>query len=138
VHSENPCATGCHGVLDPLGFAFENYDAIGGYRATENGLPVDATGSFVTPAGGTIEFDNAIELMQQLAESYEVDHCIATNWARFILNRREVDADLGSLEAAYRASGAGPTTDFSIRDFITEFVQSTAFRYRSPSAGETL
>ena len=45
--SKDPCASACHAVLDPLGFAFENYDAIGRYRTTDNKLPVDAHGSVV-------------------------------------------------------------------------------------------
>ena len=35
-HAMNPCAT-CHRLTDPIGFAFENYDAIGAWRTTEQG-----------------------------------------------------------------------------------------------------
>ena len=44
------CAAGCHNLFDPPGFSFENYDGIGSYRTTDADQPVDATGSFVTPA----------------------------------------------------------------------------------------
>ena len=49
-HSKNPCA-GCHQLLDPLGFAFENYDGIGRYRTTDNGQPVDASGTLHLGSG---------------------------------------------------------------------------------------
>ena len=45
MHRANATCTGCHGLFDPLGLAMEHFDAIGQYRATENGLAIDATGS---------------------------------------------------------------------------------------------
>jgi len=50
-HRQNPTCNSCHSVIDPLGFALENFDAIGGWRTIdEAGKPVDASG---TTAGGT-------------------------------------------------------------------------------------
>lgn len=138
AHSDNPCASACHGILDPAGFAFEQYDGMGAFRAEENGITVDASGVLRTPGGASLEFQNAVELMAQLAESYEVDRCVATQWFRFMLNREETEADMGSLEVAYRASGAGPATDFSVREFLLQMVQTRAFRYRAPTAGEPM
>jgi hypothetical protein len=43
-HRVNPACASCHKVMDPLGFALENFDAVGRWRATEAGLPVDASG----------------------------------------------------------------------------------------------
>lgn len=133
AHSQSPCAGACHRLFDPLGFAFENYDAIGAYRTEENGLPVDASGTLVTPAGGVVDFTNAVELMTALSTAYEVDRCVAEQWLTFTLSRKLVDADQGSLEVAYRAAGAGPTADFSVRDFIVQTVQTKAFRLHAPS-----
>ncbi len=50
AHVANPTCASCHNRLDPLGLAFENFDAIGRWRTTENGRPVDASG---TLPGGT-------------------------------------------------------------------------------------
>ena len=133
THSASPCAGACHRLFDPLGFAFENYDAIGAYRTQENGFDVDASGSLVTPAGGVVPFNNAVELMSALATAYEVDRCVAEKWFTFMLSRPPAEADRGSFEAAYRAAGAGPATEFSVRDFIAQAVQTKAFRMRSPS-----
>jgi hypothetical protein len=52
-HRSNPVCAACHNVMDPLGFALENYDAIGRYRATADGLPIDTSG--VTPDGQTFD-----------------------------------------------------------------------------------
>jgi hypothetical protein len=50
-HRRNPACAACHQLLDPPGFALENYDAVGRWRTTENGVPVDASGSL--PGGKT-------------------------------------------------------------------------------------
>ncbi|MCY4508755.1 MAG: DUF1588 domain-containing protein, partial [Acidobacteria bacterium] len=55
VHRESPACAGCHRVMDPLGFALENFDAIGRWRTvTEAGTPVDAAGELAdgTPVDG--------------------------------------------------------------------------------------
>ena len=44
-HSVDDQCAGCHVMMDPIGFGLENYDAIGNWRDTENGAPIDATGS---------------------------------------------------------------------------------------------
>ena len=46
VHMTNDACAACHKFMDPLGFPLENFDAIGKYRTTDNGLPVDPTGTF--------------------------------------------------------------------------------------------
>ncbi|HYL39630.1 MAG TPA: DUF1592 domain-containing protein [Bryobacteraceae bacterium] len=50
-HRQDPSCNGCHSVIDPLGFALENFDAIGGWRTVdESGQPVDASGATVSGA----------------------------------------------------------------------------------------
>jgi hypothetical protein len=53
-HRKNPSCSSCHSTIDPLGFALENFDVIGGWRTVdESGHPVDATGT--TVSGASIE-----------------------------------------------------------------------------------
>jgi hypothetical protein len=52
-HRQNPTCNSCHSVIDPLGFALENFDVIGGWRTIdEAGRPVDSSGA--TLSGKTI------------------------------------------------------------------------------------
>ena len=44
AHRTEPTCAGCHKIMDPIGLALENFDSSGGYRATENGAPIDASG----------------------------------------------------------------------------------------------
>ena len=47
-HESEPLCAGCHTLIDPLGLAFENYDAIGQWRDQEQGLPIDASGELTS------------------------------------------------------------------------------------------
>ena len=68
VHrSKKSCAT-CHDVLDPLGFALENFDAIGRWRIEDNGLPIDSYGEL--PDGSP--FDDADSLQKALLKRPEL------------------------------------------------------------------
>jgi hypothetical protein len=64
------CMT-CHGVINPLGFPLENFDAVGRYRELDNNKPVNAQGEYLTRDGKTVTFRNARELGQFLADSPE-------------------------------------------------------------------
>jgi hypothetical protein len=63
THRSNPECAACHQRMDPLGFALENFDAIGRWRGTgESGGPIDASGSLPdgTPVSGADELRRAI------------------------------------------------------------------------------
>ncbi|MBA4065405.1 MAG: hypothetical protein C0501_17165 [Isosphaera sp.] len=64
------CA-GCHAVMNPLGFALENFDAAGRFREKEGDKPVDVSGSYDTRAGETAKFAGGPELARFLAASPE-------------------------------------------------------------------
>jgi hypothetical protein len=53
LHRKNPVCASCHRNIDPLGFAFENFDGVGHYRTRDSGAPVDASGSL--PDGSTFD-----------------------------------------------------------------------------------
>ncbi len=59
----------CHEKINSLGFALEGFDATGRFRSTENDKPIDASGSYVTLDGETVEFNGARELADFLAGS---------------------------------------------------------------------
>jgi hypothetical protein len=133
-HGAAPCATACHSIIDPLGFAFENYDAVGGYRTTDGGQPVDATG-VVQLGGQTRAFANAIELVGLLAQSDEVRGCMGAQWLRYALRRQEGPGDAASLASAQEAFRK---SSYDIRELIVGLVRTHAFTHRTASMGEIL
>ena len=150
VHAEQACATGCHALFDPWGFAFENFDTVGHYRTQENGITVDASGlaqaggvvGGTTPKQAVLPFKNGLELVNALAASDEVSWCASRHWARYMLGRLEGDADVGALTNAYVSAAyqtdRATTRPFSVKDFLVSIVGTKAFRFRTPSAGEAL
>jgi cytochrome c553 len=65
------CIT-CHGVINPLGFTLESFDAVGNFRAKDNNKPVDLTGSYVSRAGKEVKFTGPVELAKYMAGSDDV------------------------------------------------------------------
>jgi hypothetical protein len=130
VHTEDPeCAT-CHQLIDPIGLGFEEFDQLGRYRATENGLPVDASGEVVAVREDAIEgpFNGAAELGRRLGESVQVQQCVVTQWYRYGMGRVEQDADVCSMKSAFeRFVASGGKMD----ELLVGLVTSDAFRYRS-------
>jgi hypothetical protein len=53
LHRANPACAGCHAKMDPIGFALENFDALGRWRAEENGRPLEVTSAL--PDGTTVD-----------------------------------------------------------------------------------
>jgi hypothetical protein len=45
AHRSNPTCAGCHAIMDPIGLALEDFDTAGEFRTTENGAPIDASGT---------------------------------------------------------------------------------------------
>jgi hypothetical protein len=132
AHSVDPKCSSCHQMIDPLGFAFEHYDAVGGWRDIDNKKPVDSTGS-LTVGNLNLKFKDAVELSQQLAKSDEVKNCMGAEWLRYMIRRHEGDGDAASLKAG---SDAFSRSGFDLRELIVSLTQTRSFTHRAPSAGE--
>jgi hypothetical protein len=134
IHGSNPCAVSCHGVMDPFGFSFENFDGIGGYRTTDNGSPVNSVAT-VTLDGTMQTVNNGVQLASLLATSPEAQQCFVTQWMRYALVRPETAADEASIGAAYSAFASA---NFNVRNLLVGVATSRTFRFRTPTAGEIL
>jgi hypothetical protein len=122
---------GCHGLMDPLGLAFEHFDAMGRYRETDNGRPIDVSGDVIAVNDAALAgpFHGVRQLADKLAASNDVRDCVATQWFRFAAGRSELGADACSLETlrgAFAASGG------DLVELVVAMTQTDAFRYRSP------
>ena len=62
MHRASPACASCHRVMDPLGFALENFDATGAWRTRDAGLPLDASGQLAdgTQVDGVVALRNAL------------------------------------------------------------------------------
>jgi hypothetical protein len=133
-HGTNACATACHAIIDPPGFAFLNYDAIGAWVSQDANQPVDATGSF--PVGSTtVTFKNAVDMMKQLAQRPEVSDCMTAMWLRYLNRRLEAPGDAQSLKTA---RAAFTTSSNDMREMLVALAKTNAFSVRLPNPGENL
>jgi len=115
-------------MMDPIGFAFEHYDAAGRWRDTDADLPVDATG---TLAGTDVDapLDGVPSLATRLAASAEVATCAATQWFRYAFGRSEQMGDTCAI-AALASALTGPGGDF--KQMVRQTVRMAAFRTLPP------
>ena len=132
-HSADPACAGCHSLIDPVGFGFENFDAVGRWRTEENGHPVDSSGALSATLDADGPFDGAAALSRQLAESEQVQRCVVTQAFRFAHGRSEVPEDLCGIDSLYAAYERGGRDFLS---FIEHLTTSDAFRFRRRPAAE--
>jgi hypothetical protein len=128
ITGEGTCGAGCHAtMINPLGFALENYDAIGRYRTEDGGRPVDAADSYQFADGRTIDFTDAIDLSRQLADAPEVHACYAQHLLEYLYGRSLGAADDPLVDELAQES---LTADLTVRDLVVRVVTSPAFRVR--------
>jgi hypothetical protein len=121
----------CHQLMDPIGFAFESFDAVGQYRTTENGATIDVSGSVIASTDATLngDFKGVRELATKLAASDQVRDCVATQWFRYASGRTEEVPDgcsLTNLQDAFGASGG------DLAELVVAMTQTDSFWYRAP------
>jgi Protein of unknown function (DUF1588)/Protein of unknown function (DUF1592)/Protein of unknown function (DUF1595)/Protein of unknown function (DUF1585) len=115
AHGKNPACSGCHKVMDPPGFGLEGFDAIGAFRETDNGLPIDATGTL-----DGVSFDGPPALAKALAQLPRVSACLSQQAFRYLAART---AAPGALDDVTRKAGG------HVRALVLELVTSDAFRF---------
>ena len=107
AHTADPACASCHTAIDGTGFPFEHYDAIGAWRDTDAGQPVDASGALVgTDVDGPVE--GALDLIRRLASSRQVHDCAVTQLYRYAFHHAEDPQDtaaLRDLQDSFWASG---------------------------------
>ena len=125
AHRTDPSCASCHALFDPLGFAFENYDAVGRYRSEGgDGKPIDASVELTHTRNLNGPITAPIDLTRKLAGDQEVKDCVARQWLRFALGRDDSADDAPSLQAARSAlQGTG-----RISDLVVALARSDAFR----------
>jgi hypothetical protein len=119
--SQDACID-CHSVINPAGFAFENFDAAGQTRETEGDTPVSTDG-VMTIDDGDVAFAGAKELLESLAKSSNAQRCYLNKWFDFAQGRElpqhEVDALFDIPER------------LSVRELVARIARHESFLTRS-------
>lgn len=124
IHRQNPACANCHAQMDAIGFALENFDAIGQWRTKDGAFDVDVTGEF---ADGT-KFSGPEGLKTVLAQKREMfARCLAEKMLTYALGRGVEYYDRRAVDRIVAQLAAGENK-FSV--LVTEIVKSDPFRQR--------
>jgi hypothetical protein len=130
AHRANPVCASCHSFMDPLGFALENFDAVGRWRTLgDAGEPVDARGGM--PDG--TEFEGVEGLRKALLSS---DMFVTTMTEKLMTYALGRGVDAYDMPAVRRIVRDAAKSDYRFSAFVTGVVRSDAFRMRMPAHGE--
>ena len=129
VTRESYCWT-CHRKMDPLGLPFEMFNHVGLYREFELNQPVDTTGEIIDSGDPMLDgkVNNAIELIQKLAESERAEQVFVRHAFRFWMGRNETLNDAPVLQDAHRAY---KENGGSMNALLVSLLTSDAFLYRT-------
>jgi hypothetical protein len=120
-HMSNAACSGCHALMDPLGFAFEHFDALGAYRANEGGHPIDDSGTVDGQA-----FTGPRELAAVLRQMPAVTGCLTRQIYRYATGHLETDGEAPVLaDVGARAQAAGD----AFVEYLRAVAGSDGFRF---------
>jgi hypothetical protein len=121
---ENPECAGCHVLMDPIGYGFDGYDAIGkhvggqvGGEIVDDGGDLDVGGTFADP----------VDLAHKLASSADVRDCLAKQWVRYAVRRNETSEDACSVAAV---QGEFASAEQHLQELLVSVAKADVFRYR--------
>jgi len=123
-HRASPTCAGCHKVLDPLGFALENFDGVGAWRSREAGLPIDASGLL---ADGT-KVDGVVALRKALVARSDIFvQTLTEKLMIYALGRGLQHYDMPVVRDIVRDAAK---QDFRFSSLVMGIVTSTPFENR--------
>jgi hypothetical protein len=128
AHLETPSCAGCHRITDPIGLSLEQFDGAGAYRLTENGAPIDATGSL-----DGFEFDGAIGLGEALSQNPELPRCLVRRVYSYATGGppdNDARPALSYFNEEFAAQG------YQLRNLLRTIALSKAFSLINNSASE--
>jgi hypothetical protein len=123
-HRRSPACAGCHAPMDPLGFALENFDAIGAWRTTDAGQPVDASGSLPdgTPLNGPVGLQQFL-----LGQREQFVTTLTEKLLMYALGRKVDYPDAPVVREIRRTA---TTSDYRWSSLVLGIVRSAPFQMR--------
>ena len=130
-HRANPTCAGCHSKMDPLGFGFENFNAIGAWRTKDGKFPIDASGTL--PDGRAFHGPNELKTLL-LKDRGKFAECVAEKMLTFALGRGLERYDRRTVKQIADRIG---TQDYRFSSLVTEIVNSLPFQMQRVGRDKT-
>jgi len=134
-HRANPVCAGCHRAMDPIGFAMENFDGIGRWRTTEDGQPIDASGTLFTGA----KMDGVAALRREISTRPDVFVGVFTErLLTYAVGRGLEHYDMPAVRTIVRDAR---TANYRFSSIVLGVARSVPFQMKEssgPAAGESV
>jgi hypothetical protein len=125
----NATCQGCHAFINPFGFMQENYDAMGRWRTTDQGKPINPSIQVTFLDEGPHDTHTPVEALQKLTDSYRFQQCFARQMFRFYMGRDEGPGDDPLLRQMFFGFADGGRQN--IVDLLQTLARSGSFSQRS-------
>ena len=128
-HRANPVCASCHKIFEPMGIALENFDAVGGWRTLEEGVPIDASGVLVdgTKVDGVTSLRNSL-----VGYSDQFVRVVAEKLLTYALGRGVEYQDMPMVRSIVRDSVGG---NYRFSSLVLSIVKSDAFQMNQKTTG---
>ena len=130
-HAKNAVCASCHNIIDPPGYALENFDQVGRHRTVDAGKPVDTSGIMNAAGDLTGPFATGAELLARLAQSHDVRGCFAQKYFEYAASHVIAPQDQCSIDPLKKAFI--PSGD--LRELVAAIAASDSFRLRLSEGG---
>ncbi|MEE3373237.1 MAG: DUF1592 domain-containing protein [Planctomycetota bacterium] len=125
AHRADPLCASCHQLMDPIGFGFENFDAIGAWREQDGDFPVDAGGTL--PNGQAFGKPHELAHLLRTSRGEQFCRCLSEKMLTYALGRGLEYYDRCAVDEITKALAAG---DYRFSRLILAVAQTAAFQYR--------
>ncbi len=133
MHTASEFCRSCHQYIDPVGFGFERFDAVGRWRETENGRPIDASGDMTDVeqlgAGTHAPFDGLPQLARTIADSRAAKACFAKKAHEFAHGASLTAGDTCTLEPVLARFAE---SNWDLRELLVAIALAPDFVRRAP------
>jgi hypothetical protein len=129
-HRANPSCATCHARMDPLGFGFENFDAVGAWRTHEGKLPIDPSG--VLPGGQSFKGPAGLRAILKKKQG-QFAKCLTEKLLTYALGRGMERSDRCFIEEIARKAAK---SDYRFSGLVIETVKSDPFQKRRGKGGK--
>jgi hypothetical protein len=130
AHTNDAACSGCHETIDPIGYTFEGFDAVGSARTTDNGKPID-TAARVKLGNETASFGDSFDLSEWLATNPEVTECYLRQAFRYFTSSGDAKVE---SELVRLTRELPPARRDNLFEALIAFIRSDLFILREVRA----
>jgi hypothetical protein len=125
-HTKAPLCASCHTLIDPPGFALENFDQVGRHRSMDSGKTTDTSGTMSTAGDLNGDFAKGSDLLGRIAQSQDVKGCFAQKYFEYAVSRLAATDDACSVD--HLKKGFVPSGD--LQALVVSIANTDSFRFR--------